>query len=224
MSGPKHLWSGDWQHESATVSEELADRRAKPRDREPPISPAPRTLARRRAVPVLRRPGLRHWLPIVLAAALLLAAGAYGLTALLGSSGSPASTTAGGSLVAPAATPGRSPGPSAATPSGPSVSPAATTASPPSRPVSWLGMEIATLPPGAAVVETVRLGSEGELAGLEPGDVIVAINNRRITAAGDIGAAIQGLRAGDLVTLQISRGSTLFETEATLAAPPSVRP
>jgi putative serine protease PepD len=102
--------------------------------------------------------------------------------------------------------------------------PASTTAGGPSRSVNWLGTEIETLPPGAAVIETVRLGSEGERAGLEPGDIIAEIDNRRISAAGDIGAAIKGLRAGDLIELQISRGSTLVETEATLAAPPSVHP
>ena len=229
MSGPKHLWSGDWQQESAAVSEELADRRAIPADRraipadrEPTVSPAlhtrhaPHTLhapARPRAVVLARRPGLRHALPVVLAAALLLAAGAYGLTALLGSSGPRASATAGGSF-----------GPPAATAGGPSVSAASTTPSRPSRPVRWLGMQIETLPPGAAVIETVGPTSAGELAGLEPGDVIVEINNRPIHDAGEIGAAIRGLRAGDLAALQISRGSTLFSTQATLAAPPSVHP
>lgn len=155
---------------------------------------------------------MRHALPVVLAAALLLAAGAYGLTALLGSSGPRASATAGGSFGPPAAT------------AGPSVSPASTTPSRPSRPVRWLGMQIETLPPGAAVIETVGPRSAGELAGLEPGDVIVEINNRPIHDAGEIDAAIRGLRAGDLVALQISRGSTLFSTQATLAAPPSVHP
>jgi S1-C subfamily serine protease len=85
-------------------------------------------------------------------------------------------------------------------------------------------MQIETLPPGAVVIETVGPGSAGELAGLEPGDVIVAINNRPIHAAGEIGAAIRALHAGDLVELEISRGSTLFSTQATLAAPPSVHP
>jgi putative serine protease PepD len=156
---------------------------------------------------------LRHALGVVLAAVLLLAAGAYGLTALLGSSGSRASTTAGGSF-----------GPPAATAGGPSVTPPSTTTTRLSRPIHWLGMEVETLPPGAVVIETVGPGSPGELAGLEPGDVIVEINSRPINAAGEIGAAIRGLRAGDLVQMRISRGSTLFTTQATLAAPPSVHP
>jgi S1-C subfamily serine protease len=186
MSGPKHLWSGDWRDESASVPERLADR-----ERTPPVdgasaSPAPRA---------------RRALPIVIASVLLLGGAAYGLTTLLGSSANRAPAVA----------------------LGPSVHPASTSTAL-SRPVNWLGMEIVTVPPGAAVVETVRQGSGGDRAGLSPGDVIVEINSRSIHGSGDIDAALGGLRAGARVTLQISHGSSLYETEATLAAPPSIYP
>jgi membrane-associated protease RseP (regulator of RpoE activity) len=200
MSGPKHLWSGDWKRESAAAAAELADRREQPHGPESPPLPAPRAHARRR---IRLRPDLRRALPIALAGLLLIAAGAYGLTALIGGSSShPGSPTASG-------------------PSGfrvlPAVGPAATT-------VNWLGMQIETLPPGVAVIDTVAQGSPGDLAGLEPGDVIVQINNRPISATGEISAAIRGLRAGAQVEIQINRGSTLYTTEVTLAAPPSRYP
>jgi S1-C subfamily serine protease len=126
----------------------------------------------------------------VIGAVVLLAAAAYGLSALLGSSGSPATTVS----------------------------------STESRPVEWLGMEIETLPPGAAVIETVPPGSKGYIAGLNPGDEIVEINNRPINGTGAIAAAVRGLHAGDRVLLQIGHGSGLFEAEATLGAPPSAYP
>jgi S1-C subfamily serine protease len=85
-------------------------------------------------------------------------------------------------------------------------------------------MQIETLPPGAAVIETVRLGSQGDLAGLAPGDVIVEVNHRPINGTRDIAPAIQGLHPGDQVELQISHGSNLEQTVATLAAPPSTHP
>jgi putative serine protease PepD len=85
-------------------------------------------------------------------------------------------------------------------------------------------MEIQTVPPGAAVIDTVGAGSPGDLAGLEPGDVILEINNRPINSSSDIASAIRGLRAGDQVEMQISDGGTLSETQATLAAAPSVYP
>ena len=106
----------------------------------------------------------------------------------------------------------------------PAGSPTPVTAAIAPRPVSWLGMQIETVPPGAAVIETVKLGSPGELAGLSPGDVLIAINHRSINGTGDIGAAISGLHAGDQVQLQVSHGSGLYTTEATLAAPPSSHP
>ena len=139
-------------------------------------------------------PALRRALPVIVAAVVVIAAGAWGLTALLGSSGSASATTA--ARLTPAST----------------------------RPVSWLGMEIQTLPPGVAVIETVQLGSQGDRAGLESGEVILRIDNRPINGAGDIAAAIHGLHSGDRVVLQISQGSALYETEATLAAPPSAYP
>jgi S1-C subfamily serine protease len=200
MSGPKHLWSGDWRQQSAAASEELAGRQVTPRAEEPPAPTAPP--AAKRGISTVRRPQLGRAVPIVVAALVLIGAGAYGLTALLGSGGSSNSMFAGV----------------------PAARPAVTTPARFSRPVSWLGMEIQTLPPGAAVVQTVALGSPGERAGLQPGDVIIEVNHRSISGAGDIGAAISGLHAGDQIELQVSHGSGLYRTDATLAAPPSVHP
>jgi len=215
MSGPKHLWSGDWENESAAASDERAGRRA-PTDPAPtappptsarpasaarpaPAAPSPpRPRVRRRPSPP-NRPALTRRLLIAAAAVLVIAAAAYGVTTLFDGSGSPTATTAGGLTGQPTA------------PGSP-------------RPVSWLGMEIQTVPPGVAVIETVKLGSQGDRAGLEPGDVILEVNNRPIDSAGDIAGAIQGLHSGDQVPLQISQGSALFQTEATLAASPSAYP
>jgi S1-C subfamily serine protease len=108
--------------------------------------------------------------------------------------------------------------------SGSSGSPTAAAQSVSSRSISWLGMEIQTLPPGVAVVETVKLGSEGDQAGLESGDVITRINNHAVNGTGDIAAAIHGLHRGDRVLLQISQGSSLYAVQATLAGPPSAYP
>ena len=98
--------------------------------------------------------------------------------------------------------------------------PAAANANPPSGPVNWLGMEIESLQPGVVVVDTVALGSPAELAGMEPGDVIVEVNGRPVNTTGDIASAISGLGMGDAVEIQVSRGSTRITTHATLAAPP----
>jgi S1-C subfamily serine protease len=88
-------------------------------------------------------------------------------------------------------------------------------------PIQWLGMQIEGLPPATVVIATVAPGSPAEVAGLEPGDVLDAINGRAINTTSDIGAAIKGLNAGDGVDIQVNRGSTQLTTRAMLAAPPS---
>jgi hypothetical protein len=212
MNAPRRLWSGDWRQESAALSDQLAERRAKAGDPDFQAAPRPqenrgadarplglavtealgrlraamRRAGRRVALVFRLPPHFKRGLPIALAVLLVLAAGAYGLVAVLGS-------------------PAR---------------PAAATASHGSGPVNWLGMEIESLQPGVVVVDTVALGSPAELAGMEPGDVIVELNGRPVNSTGDIRGAIAGLGMGDAVEIQVSRGSTRFTTRATLAAPP----
>jgi S1-C subfamily serine protease len=99
---------------------------------------------------------------------------------------------------------------------------AATAAQP--APIDWLGMQIEGVSPGTVVIATVAPGSPGELAGLEPGDQLTSVNGRSINATSDIGAAISGLRPGDTVSIQVSRGTTQVSTRATLTAPPSNHP
>jgi S1-C subfamily serine protease len=92
------------------------------------------------------------------------------------------------------------------------------------RPVMWLGMELITAAPGVPVVETVRPNSNGDRAGLVPGDAILLINNRAVGSTGSISDAIKGLHSGDKVTLEVNNGGAVFTLVATLAAPPSPYP
>jgi S1-C subfamily serine protease len=91
-------------------------------------------------------------------------------------------------------------------------------------PIEWLGMQIEGIPPGTVVIATIAPGSAGEVAGLDPGDEVLAVNGRPINRTADIATAISGRHPGDRVTIQISRGSTQFSTTATLGAPPSSHP
>ena len=48
MTGPKHLWSGDWESESARTADDLANAPALVFDPEPEPEPEPRATAARR--------------------------------------------------------------------------------------------------------------------------------------------------------------------------------
>jgi len=129
-------------------------------------------------------------LPIALAVLLILAAGAFGLSRVLGSSSD--------------------------------ATPAATGA--PSGPMAWLGMQIESLTPAGVVIATVAPGSPAERAGLDPGDIIVEVNNQPVNSTSDVTQAIGGLRPGEQVQIEVSRGSTVYSTAATLTAPPANYP
>jgi serine protease Do len=64
------------------------------------------------------------------------------------------------------------------------------------------------LPAGAhgALVTGVSPDSAAEAAGLEEGDLIVALNRRPVVSADDLDAAVGRLKAGDSVLLRVQRG------------------
>jgi membrane-associated protease RseP (regulator of RpoE activity) len=201
MAGPKHLWSGDWERDSASAEPEFVELRARPREDEAPAAPANIVRERRQ-----RRFRDLSWIPrtvpVAFGATALFLVCMYGLISLFGGS-TPASQSVAGTPPAP-------------------VLASNSTAS--TKGVTWLGMQIVTLSSGTAVIETVANGSEGDAAGLEPGDQIVMLNHRAISAATQISDAIKGLPKHASVQIQVQRGSTMVTTAVILAAPPSVSP
>jgi S1-C subfamily serine protease len=192
MSGPKHLWSGDWENES----EDASTRRVRePRPVEPePSAPPPAAAPRpRRAV--------RPWVVPAAIAVLVIAAAAFGLSKVLGSSSRANQNNA--SVLKPLPRPHVTGN---------------------TRPIEWLGMELITAPQGVPVVETVRPNSNGDRAGIEPGDAILLINKNPVGSTGSITDALKGLHSGDKVALTVSTGGAILQLFATLAAPPSPYP
>jgi PDZ domain len=213
MSAPRHLWSGDWEHESATAADELARRRRQPHQ-DPPteeIAP-PRASLAARAIAWLHRmrqeigrwlaarPSRRLRLAALIAVALLVVAGAaYGVSSLAGGSSHPPAAAAGHPWLGIETT---------------------------SSPFAAVGIQTITGGPFAsgAIVTSVISGSPAAAAGLVPGDLITAINNHQVTAPADVESAIAGLHVGDHVTIQYSEGLMTYTTRATLAARPAGYP
>jgi hypothetical protein len=212
MSSPRHLWSGDWQLDSATAADELAKRRAQsPEPEEPaPSAPPPRPSLRERIIAALR--DLRRWLAhlitrartairnawrrarggrrvalAVLLVALVGAGVAVAVTSLVGSGNGSRTASLGN---------------------------------------GWLGItHMNSLSSGGGVVITsIAAGSPAATAGLEPGDVITQVGNQPVQSVGDVNAALNGLVAGNTVQIQFSRGTATFSTLATLATQPHSGP
>jgi S1-C subfamily serine protease len=69
---------------------------------------------------------------------------------------------------------------------------------------------------GGAFVQTVVPGSAAEAAGIAPGDVIVAVGDRRVGSPADLGDAVRDHRPGDTVTVAVERGGEPRSVEVAL--------
>ncbi|HET9720429.1 MAG TPA: PDZ domain-containing protein [Solirubrobacteraceae bacterium] len=201
MTGPKHLWSGDWRTESADLTAEPAESVVAPPDPPPPV----------------QRPLLPTW-RLILPAAVVVLAVAVALVELLPGS---RATGVGREATTPSASAIPNPLPPTPNSSPTGGSPATSLTG---RTVNWLGMQISTVQNVGAVIQTVRLGSPADAAGLDPGDIIQTVNRRTILAAAQIRYAVSHLRTGQAVDISVDRGSTQFSTVAAFAGQPTTSP
>ncbi len=92
---------------------------------------------------------------------------------------------------------------------------------------SYLGVEYRELNPQVAVEQNLAItqgallqqivgGSPADQAGLRAGDVIVAINGQRVDDLHPLVSLLIEHVAGEMITLEIRRGSETFQTELTL--------
>ncbi|MGZ5179166.1 MAG: DegQ family serine endoprotease [Ramlibacter sp.] len=72
--------------------------------------------------------------------------------------------------------------------------------------------------PEGALVASVQKGSPADKAGLQPGDVIRAVNGQPVVASGDLPAAIGLSKPGDKVQLKVVRQGKTLDVTAALAA------
>lgn len=234
MTGPRHLWSGDWQRESADAAQELARRQATaevPSATSPPSPPRPSTpSAAARALAYLRSLDARAAAARALAYLRTLhprAAAARALAqvrrlrprgavllalVLLLSAG--VGYAAVSSLVSDGG------GGSSGTGKRSFASSPARNAAP-----AWLGVQAIDFPPanGVMVVDVVP-GSPADAAGLQPGDVITQIGNRPVQSPTELESALAGMHAGQKVEIQYEQGPNSYTTHATLRAPPANGP
>jgi hypothetical protein len=240
MTSPRHLWSGDWRRDSDAAADELARRRAqegtatqpepepiaeRKREADPhdePTLPRPfhaladRTPKARQSLPPAQ-PSQPPREPTFERASAALRRGLDRLRTI------PAPTRgqrraalliALGALVLAGAAYGLA---SLGGSGGPSLSLPAT-----GRP--WLGAELSQPPGGGVIVGAVAPGGPSNRAGVQPGDVIMAVGNRPVSSPGDVESAIEKLRVGDRVPITVLRGASSYTTLVRLAGAPAGTP
>lgn len=219
MTGPKHLWSGNWEQESPDPPRQAIPPRPERAEWAPSRAPV---------TPPRSRRGLRS--RARLAAPLLTAAAvvAVVLVVLATTGGSPSHKPASRASAPSVTVPNLGqPSPITPTPSTPgragagSTTPATAVTG---HTINWLGMQIATVQGTGAVVQTVQLGTPADAAGLDPGDVIQTVNGHPIAWAKQIAAALRGLSQGEPVSVSVERGSTQFTTAVPFQGPPTSSP
>lgn len=67
-----------------------------------------------------------------------------------------------------------------------------------------------------AVIAQVERGSAADQAGLRPGDIVTAANNRKIDSAADLRNAIGLIRVGESLRLDVFREGKEFDVQATI--------
>lgn len=70
----------------------------------------------------------------------------------------------------------------------------------------WLGVKCADQPTGGAEVTTIIPGSPASKAGLEPGDVVVAVGTHRVSSMADLQERLYVVPPGSTVQLDVQRG------------------
>jgi S1-C subfamily serine protease len=211
MGGPKHLWSGDWEHESAQAPDEINVRLPLQGDQPAAAEPEPPRRPRRRLTLRQMAACLAVFLVVGVGVAVALNHG--------GSTKHPrfkAQTTPTVTAQPPTTSTGPTGGNGLTQPSAPTR-----VANTPSA--NWMGMHIITSPLGA-VVNTLAAGSGGLAAGVQPGDVITAIDNTTINSATAIRTAVAKIALGSRLEITIERGSTILTTAVTLRNRPTIQP
>ena len=197
MSSPKHLWAGDWEQESAAAAEALANSRAHTPDKrsaEPELESPPRRTSPARTAPPPAATTRTPRRRPRIPAPRPQVVLLSVLVLLLLAGAAYGLSALGGSR--------------ASTVHG----------------TPWLGARLQDWPAGGALVSSVTPGGAAASAGLKPGDVIVQIEGRPVTAAVNVSGAVGALSVGDRLQLVALRNGRTFATSAPLRARPPDTP
>ncbi len=205
MSGPKHLWSGDWERE--------ADESARAPFGYQPPAPATASAEVAGADGGGARMPRRTRVLVALGAVTTLAVAALVVVLVLPGRAAPARTARRN-----AAHVSTSRG--TANPPAPTVTPTTPARVLAGPSADWLGLQIVTGPSGA-VVNTVGLGSVADAAGFEPGDQIEQIDGYPITSVAAIRRVAARISLGHTVLVSVLRSTVTVQLSLPMVARPT---
>jgi putative serine protease PepD len=81
---------------------------------------------------------------------------------------------------------------------------------------AFLGVNVGDAPEGGAVIGQVTENSPAAEAGLQPGDIVVRVNERTITDSGDLVSTVQAAQPGDELQMEYVRNGVSQTTTVTL--------
>lgn len=94
-----------------------------------------------------------------------------------------------------------------------------------------IGITVGPIPDGAAeyydlpsglYIESVSAGSDAEAKGIQPGDILTAVNGTPVTTTYDVSAIKDGMQVGETLTLTIFRSGKTFDVEVTMVESGSI--
>ncbi|HWD08937.1 MAG TPA: trypsin-like peptidase domain-containing protein [Actinomycetota bacterium] len=88
----------------------------------------------------------------------------------------------------------------------------------------FLGVNVFDAETGGAQVQSVVPGSPAGRAGIEPGDIIVGVNDQAVGNGGDLGDLISAIAPGKKITLRYARKGRVETTTLKLTAKPTASP
>jgi putative serine protease PepD len=85
----------------------------------------------------------------------------------------------------------------------------------------YIGIQSTDAPTGGAEIATVNTGTPGDKAGLREGDIVTAVDGKKVNQADDVSQHISGKKPGDKIEIEVTRNGRTEKIEVKLGTRPA---